>query len=205
MIISNEYVQKSPQQKSKSDKKQFCISNEVQSKRKAFNYHNEDQCESHIKETNRFERQNIVDYKAIDKDSRPKGRRYDIKELLIKVKEHAKKWKDKYNNKNISDLGKLYYKLMLILYLDLEQFEKDVDKIIESEYLKNDNMGLKVTDSIELISNFDSQNFDKNRKTPKIQNYLDISIGSMLSSSISSVSILMKDIYDYNKLSRLSN
>lgn len=75
-------------------------------------------------------------------------------------------------------------------HIDLEQFEKDVDKIIESEFLKNEGNGMKVSDSIELFSNLDSSNLDKNRITPKLHNYLDISLGSMLSSSISSVSVL---------------
>lgn len=105
MIISSEFVQKSPQQRSKPNKKLLLAENEAPPKRKAFNYFNEEKCESPIKEINGYDPQHNTTFKVEEKEIKARCRKYDIRQLLIKVKEHAKKCKDKYNNKNLSELG----------------------------------------------------------------------------------------------------
>ena len=119
-IISHEFVQNYvavPKAKKNSN------ANEQASKSKAFDYVNSDS-------KNTTPSKLAVLAEPVKNAKTNKGK-YDIKELLTKVKEHAKVCKDKPINK--SDMGRCSQ----FDSLDLDQFEKVVDRIIEDGHAKN--------------------------------------------------------------------
>lgn len=75
----------------------------------------------------------------------------------------------------------------LLSFLDFEDFERQVEKMIDQDIKKYKNVEPRVTDSIELISNYDSF-VQENKESARKLNFLDMSMGTIISSSMSSQS-----------------
>ena len=103
MIISNEYVQSNNQPITKINKQPLAMINELLAKPKAFNYMNNSKKSSPNKIVKCTEQIN-----EIEMVTKAKRKKYDIKDLLSKVKEHAKRWRDKSNNKDNNEMSNYF-------------------------------------------------------------------------------------------------